>query len=189
MVAYGTSLTAAGKWTEQFSDELDRQYPGQAVVINSGMTTKASNWGLKNLQERVIDQHPDVVFIEFSINDADRRLGMSLSKSRKNLETMIDRILAANKSCEIILMVMNPPTGSHLEGRKKTESYNQIYRDVAAKRNLILIDHYPAWQKILRDDPQLFSQYVPDGIHPNWEGCRAVVTPKILSALGISTER
>ncbi len=188
IVTYGTSLTASGKWAEQLSNQLDRFYPGQATIINSGAPEKASNWGVKNLQERVIDQHPDAVFIEFSINDADWHLGMSQKKSRKNLETMIDRILAANKSCEIILMVMNPPTGSHLNGRKKIEAYNQIYRDVAAERNVMLIDHYPAWQKILKENPQQFAMYVPDGIHPNWEGSSAVTTPNILKALGIDLE-
>jgi acyl-CoA thioesterase I len=189
IVTYGTSLTAAGKWVKQISDELDRRYPGLATVINRGENSKTSHWGLENLQSRVIDHHPDAVFIEFSINDADAHLGMSLKKSRKNLKTIIDRILAANKSCEIILMVMNPPTGPHLNGRKKFEAYNQVYREVAKERNLILIDHDPAWQKILKENPALFSQYVPDGIHPNWEGCKAVVTPKILSALGLSMKR
>lgn len=185
VVAYGTSLTANGAWVKQLSSELNRRYSGLAAVINSGAGSRASKWGVKNLQTRVIDNQPDAVFIEFSINDASRQSPTTLPQARANLETMIDRILAANKSCEIILMVMNPPTGWHLRDRPKIEAYNQIYRDVAAKRHLLLIDHYPNWQKIRIDDPKLFAQYVPDGIHPNYEGCRAVITPKILSALGI----
>ena len=185
VVVYGTSLTAKGAWVEQLAAELNRRYPGPAVVINSGAGIRASKWGAANLQASVIDKQPDAVFIEFSINDAQRRTPTPVTQARANLETMIDRILAANKSCEIILMVMNPPTGWHLRDRPKIETYNQIYRDVAAKRHLLLIDHYQNWQKIRKDAPNLFSQYIPDGIHPNYEGCKAVITPEILNALGI----
>ena len=83
---------------------------------------------------------------------------------------------------------MNPPTGVHLEKRLKVESYNQMYRDFAVEHHLPLIDHYPNWQKLLKTDPKRFVEYVPDGIHPNAEGCKLVITPTILSALGIPTE-
>lgn len=187
IVAYGTSLTAVGAWVKQLSAELNRRYPDLATVINSGEPSKWSKWGVKHLKERVINQKPDVVFIEFSINDADLHSDTSVAEARSNLETMIDRILSANKSCEIILMVMNPPIGIRLEGRPHIESYNQVYRDVAAERHLMLIDHDPNWQKVLKEDPNLFSRYVPDGLHPNYEGSAAVITPEILSALGMKT--
>jgi len=185
VVAYGTSLTALGAWVEQFSEVLGRQYPGLATVINSGEAGRWSRWGVDNLQALVIDKHPDLVFIEFSINDANQMFATDVTQSRVYLETMIDRILAARKSCEIILMVMNPPTGHFLATRPAIEFYNQMYRNVAAERHLTLIDHSPDWKKILREDPQLYAKYVPDGLHPDAEGCKAVITPNILRALGI----
>jgi hypothetical protein len=63
-----------------------------------------------------------------------------------------------------------------------------MYRDVAVQRHLTLIDHCPNWQQILKVDPQRLSEYVPDGIHPNAEGCRAVITPGIVRALGMDAE-
>jgi len=188
VVTYGTSLTAQGAWVAQFSAELDRRYPGLTTVINSGEGAMWSKWGVDNLDARVTGKQPDAVFIEFSINDAYLPYNMSVEQARSNLETMVDRILATNKSCEIILMVMNPPTGVHLAIRPQIESYNQMYRDVAARRHLMLIDHYPNWQQILNADPKRFSAYVPDGIHPNAEGCKMVITPRIINVLGMTAE-
>jgi acyl-CoA thioesterase I len=85
-------------------------------------------------------------------------------------------------------MVMNPPIGVHLERRPKVNDYYQMYRDVAKARKLLLVDHYPTWEKILNEDPELFNTYVPDGIHPGTEGCKVVITPNITKALGLSAE-
>ena len=187
VVVYGTSLTAAGAWVGQFREELERRYPGRAVVINSGKSAMWSKWGLDNLDARVIEKRPDTVLIEFTINDAYLPYKTTVAQARANLETMTDRIRAAVPECEIILMVMNPPTGVHLERRPDIASYNQMVRDVAKERSFTLIDHYPAWERILTSDPKTFSAHVPDGIHPGPEGCRAVITPGILAGLGLST--
>lgn len=83
---------------------------------------------------------------------------------------------------------MNPPVGVHLEQRPRIKAYNQIYRDVARERRLMLIDHYPEWEAILTKDQNLFRRYIPDGIHPNSEGCEKVITPAIIKALGFNAE-
>jgi hypothetical protein len=101
---------------------------------------------------------------------------------------MIDRILQSKADAEIILMVMNPPIGIHLDRRPRIDDYNQMYRDVAKVRNLLLIDHYFKWSRIIEKDIDLFNKYVPDGIHPFPEGCQKVIIPTILKALGISAE-
>ena len=185
VVVYGTSLTAAGAWVGQFREELDRRYPGRAVVINSGKSAMWSKWGVDNLENRVIAKHPDAVVIEFTINDAYLPYKTSVAQARTNLVSMTERVLAANPECEIILMVMNPPTGVHLERRPDIASYNQMVRDVARERRFLLIDHYPAWERILTTDAKTFTLYVPDGLHPGAEGCRTIITPGLLSGLGM----
>jgi len=183
IVTYGTSLTAGGAWVWQLSNELNKDYPGLATVINSGAGAMWSKWGIENLDDRVISKKPDAVFIEFSINDAYSDYKMPVSESRANLNNMIDRILASNKSCEIIIMVMDPPINEHLVNRPHIKDYNQMYRDVARQRHLILIDHYAKWEKILKAGRYL--ELVPDGIHPNDAGCALIITPGIIKALGI----
>jgi lysophospholipase L1-like esterase len=188
VVTYGTSLTAlptAGAWVAHLQAAFDAKFPGKAKLINSGQSAMWSKWGVDHLDERVISKKPDAVFIEFAVNDAYLDYHTSLGVARHNLENMIDRILNANPDCEIVLMVMDPPTGDALAQRPRFMDYYQMYRDVAKMRHLLLIDHYPQWEKILTQNPDLFKKYVPDGIHPTAEGCANVITPEIVKALGL----
>jgi acyl-CoA thioesterase-1 len=189
VVTYGTSLTAGGAWVKQLEAVLNQRFPGLATVINSGDGGKWSGWGLEHLDERVIQKKPDTVFIEFSINDAYAAYSPTtpVEKARANLEQMIDRILTANPKCEIVLMVMNPPVGEHLDVRQNILAYNQVYRDVAQKRGLRLIDHYPQWEKLLNEDRKTFDLYVSDGIHPDPKGCEQVIMPTMLKMLGLTS--
>jgi lysophospholipase L1-like esterase len=188
VVAYGTSLTAAGAWVAQLTDALNQKFPGQATVINSGGSGQWSEWGVANLQKKVIQKHPDTVFIEFSINDCVERFKGSIDIAKTNLETMIDAIHKANPTTEIILMTMTPGNGhpaGHLSYRKDIDGHYEMYRSVGKARKLLLIDHYPTWRELQKKDKELFQKYVPDTIHPTAEGCAKIVTPVIFSALGI----
>lgn len=184
LVTFGTSLTKVGAWVEQVAVALDQQYPGQIKVINGAQGGANSDWGRKSLDSKVLQHKPDTVLIEFSVNDAVASRKTSVAHARANLENMIERILAANPETEIILMVMNPPLAHTLIARPQIESYNQMYRDVARERGFQLIDHYPVWQALLKKDPRVFFQYVPDMIHPVWAGALNVITPTLLEAIG-----
>jgi lysophospholipase L1-like esterase len=186
IVMYGTSLTAAGSWVKQLDAILQDRYPGLVTVVNSGGSGKWSDWGVANVEERVIKNKPDTVFIEFCINDSVARFKGSVKKSRANLNTMVNRILKSNSDCEIILMTMTPgnkyPEG-HFSYRKDIADYYEMYRLVAKERGFMLIDLYPEWKELQKNDPALFLKYVPDTIHPTAVGCAEMVTPVIVNAL------
>lgn len=188
IVFYGTSLTAAGAWTRLLTEELNAKFPGQVTARNSGGPGMHSGWGLKNVDERVIAHNPDVVFIEFSINDAVARFKLSPVKAKENLNAMIERIRTARPGCEIILQVMNPVTGKP-EGdsgwRPTMEECQNNYREVAKERRLKLIDHMPAWTDVMAKDERRFRAYIPDGVHPAQEGWREVVMPELRRQLGL----
>lgn len=192
IVFFGTSLTHGGAWVGQVTAVLQKEFPDLVTTFNGAMSGQTSRWGLSALQKNVIDQKPDVVFIEFSVNDAVDRFEIPLEESRKNLETIIDKILAANPRCQIILHVTNPvvdrPVGDK-GARSKLEFYQQMYRDVGARRGLLVVDDMPVWQRVLDKGPAEYKKYVPDGLHPNAQGCELVITPTILSAIGVDTKK
>ena len=185
VVAYGTSLTAGGAWVKQVEQVLNERYPELVKLTNSGSPGKYSNWGVQNLQRRVIDLKPDAVFIEFAMNDSVAKFNCPLEKAKTNLETMITRIRTDLPDCVIILQVMNPVIGTKGPAghRPHLGDYYQMYRDVAAARKLVLVDHAPAWKVVLDQGENAFHKLVPDSLHPNAEGCKQIVTPGILKAL------
>ena len=197
IVTMGTSLT--GLWPGVLvNDWLNQEWPGQVTLCNEGMGASASshlgfsgnpqaNSGLGKL-DAVIAHKPDVVFIEFGVNDAFLPYKISLEESKKNLNTMVDRILEANPATEIILQTMNSvmdhaTLGVHATDRPQVAAYYQGYRDVAKARGLLLVDHYPNWLKIMTDDLPLFDRLVPDRIHPQVPGLRQVLLPELKATL------
>jgi len=188
VVYYGTSLTAAGAWTRLLTNRLKETFPGQVTAHNSGGPGSHSGWGIDNLQQRVIALKPDVVFIEFAINDAVARFNLGPERAKANLEKMVDRIQTALPGCEIILQIMNPvidkPQGDS-GWRPRMAVYQQNYREVAQERGLLLIDHMPAWTRLLEQGEPMFRGYVPDGVHPAEDGWREIVMPGLLRRLGL----
>jgi lysophospholipase L1-like esterase len=188
-MTYGTSLTRPAEWPEQLADWLESEFPSQAQVINRGIASMSSPEALVRLDTLVLAQNPDTVFLEFAVNDALADRNISLQQSRDNLNSMIDRILADDPTREIILMTMNPawdsPLGSHATFRPNLVQYYQGYRDIAADRGLLVIDHYANWVKLRDSDLGLFQLAVPDGIHPTPDALTAIVTPEIIRALTI----
>ena len=199
VVVYGTSLTAAGAWVSQLSSSLDIAYPGQLTWINAGQSGKASSTGVASLPAAVLAKNPDAVFIEFGMNDAftayepsDIDYDITLAESKANLNAMIDSILGQNPYAQVILQTMNPswdaPNGNgSATKRPQLARYYQGYREVAADRGLLVVDHNAAWVKLQQNAAAHFHAYVADGTHPNAAGYAQLVTPAILWNLGADT--
>jgi acyl-CoA thioesterase-1 len=187
VVVYGTSLSASPNgWPAMLEKEIDKRYPSLVKVENMAAGAMWSTWGVKNLDERVLSKNPDLVLIEFAINDAFVPYKTSKRVCQLNLEYMIDRILEQNPKCDVVIQIMNMPTGIHFnEHRPDFESYNEVYRQVAKNRNLLLIDHTTYWKPILEKGLPEYLKLVPDGIHPEELAWRTLVTPYILKSLKI----
>lgn len=184
VVAYGTSLTDSPRgWPALLADSINALYPGTVDVINSAKAAMWSTWGVQNLDERVLEKKPDLVLIEFAINDAYLPYKTSPKVCQLNLEYMIDRIQEAYPKCEIVLQVMNMPY-TEME-RPQLEKYCDVYRKVAKKRRLKLIDHYTYWRKIHAQGEEEFKKWVPDGLHPCEKAWTTYVVPYIIKELGI----
>lgn len=188
IVVYGTSLTAKGPWVSMLNSKLKEKYGDRISLINSGGSGKDSNWGLANLQKKVISNKPNVVFIEFGMNDAVVRFKNSKGKIRSNVSSMISKIKKALPGCEIILMTMNPALGipeGHRSARTNLDDYYEIYRVLAKKNKLKIIDHFRNWQAFLGKKDMDYKQYIPDGIHPNKSGCEKVIIPEMVQIFNL----
>jgi lysophospholipase L1-like esterase len=193
VVVYGTSLTAGGPWVGQLQTWLQANYSGTMTLVNSGLSGKNSAEGVAQLSTKVLAHNPDTVFIEFAVNDAflysDGTPQLSVAEARANLITMIDAIAAQNPKAEIILQTMNSvwdsPSGSNQSAtlRPNLPAYYQMYRDVAAERGLLLIDHHPNWVALQTNNVATYQTYVPDGVHPIAAGTQAITMPLLQRSL------
>lgn len=187
VVFYGTSLTRSGGWPEIIARELAATYAG-LTPVNAAENGQHSRWGLENFTARVLAHQPDLVFLEFAINDAVARFGLSPGESRKNLEAMLDLLQAKSPDCAVLLQVMNPAVGrppGHEGHRPSLPVYEQVYRAVAGERGLLLVDHAPAWAGLLAQGEAAFLRFVPDGLHPSPAAYRRFMLPALRAALNL----
>lgn len=181
---YGTSLSAVAEWPKALNDYFDKHYPGLVTVINSAENGVASGWGLENLDERVLSKNPDLVFIEFSMNDAATKHNISMDKSLANLDMMVKALHRQNPNVDIVLQTMSTvwdneasSNGAHASARPQYPEYYQLYRNYAHEHRLSLLDHYPNWLKLQHEDEERFKRWLPDGGHPIPEASLAVTWP------------
>ena len=115
IVCYGTSLTVSSHWwVDGLAAALEARWPGQATVVNAGLSGKNSATGLSLVQSKVVAAEPDAVLIEFSMNDAADSLNSgktpaeALAAAEANLKAIIAAVRSARPAAEIILQTMNP---------------------------------------------------------------------------------
>jgi lysophospholipase L1-like esterase len=187
VLVYGTSLTAASEWPKALKAYFEKQYPGKVTFINSAQSGETSVWGVANLQDKVLSKNPDLVFLEFSVNDAATKHNISIEKSAQNLHAMVSLLQAQNPQVDIILQTMNSAWDSpdQLEHKKFASDrphladYYDAYRNYAQVHHLPLIDHYPNWLKLQQTNEAQFKKWLPDGLHPVPEASLAVTWPAI----------
>ncbi len=190
VVVYGTSLTIQGVWTKALNAYFDKQFPGLVTFHNGAKSGMHSDWGVANLSERVLAKNPDLVFIEFSINDAATKNNVSLEKSQANLHSMVKALRQQNPNADIVLQTMDVawdsprvPDKKYGSDRPKLEAYYEVYRRYARNHQLPLVDHYPNWLRIQKEEPERYQKMVPDGIHPSSTSSVAVTWPAVEALL------
>ena len=110
IVAFGDSITAGFAVRRGFpsfwKQMLAEKYPEARVeMINSGISGDTSMDGLARLDWSVLSYEPDLVTINFGINDC--VLGLDLEEFEMNFVEMVRRIRAGPNS-EILLLSSQP---------------------------------------------------------------------------------
>lgn len=191
VVTFGTSLTEYGAWVPLMQAWFDEKFPGQVKVVNGGGSGQNSDWGVAQVEKKVLSQNPNLVFIEFSYNDAHVKFKLTPEHCKQNIETIIAKIREKDPNTAIVLQTMNapwnPPDGKGFKdsetNRPEIETFNENYRTVAKALDLPLVDNYPVWLKLKETNLRRYQALVPDGSHPSKAGSQEVTWPNIQALL------
>ncbi len=192
IVFYGTSLTVVGKWVRNLMYQVNKDFPN-VTYYNSAKGGMNSIWGKTNLKNLVINKRPDIVFMEFAINDCYELPNpyynytiVPLDLSRQNAEDMVDSLRKYNSKVKIFILGMSPPLDSLIDGRNPAvarphwKTYFQAWQDVAQEKNITYIDITKKWLGL---DRQTLWNYLPDGLHESELGGIRIIIPTILPVL------
>ncbi len=174
IVAFGDSITAGYAVRHGFpyfwKQALQERYPDARIEMhNEGVSGDTSRDGLARLELSVLYHRPDLVTINFGINDA--AYGISLDEFRSNISRMVDIILSECRS-EIILLSSQPLLTPYYD--KLVLDYYRAMGEIAAAMGVGFVDVHAAWMERVRSGTPLDSLVLPGLDHPNEDGYRII---------------
>ncbi|VVB62767.1 GDSL-like Lipase/Acylhydrolase family protein [uncultured archaeon] len=174
IVAYGDSITAGYAVRRGFptfwKEMLVQKYPGVRIeMINSGVSGDTTMDGLARLDWAVLSYEPDLVTINFGINDC--VFGLGLEEFEANLVEMIRRIRSGPAS-EILLLSSQPLETPPYD--RRVLDYYQAIELVAKEMDVGFVDVYGAWMECVHQGMPLCSLIIPGLDHPTEAGYRII---------------
>lgn len=95
----GLTLTTEQKWVTMATDYIAEKYPSATVnCVNAGLSGTPSVLGNVRLERDVLASDPDIVFIEFAVNDG----GETIYKNA--YESMVRTLLTQEKDIAVVLL-------------------------------------------------------------------------------------
>jgi len=167
IVFFGNSLTAGYGLSpsQAFPAVIQKKIDSLGLpyqVINAGVSGETSSGG-KTRIDWILKQPVDIFVLELGANDGLR--GIPLSATRKNLQDIVDKVIAKNPNTKLLFAGMQIPPNM---GQTYTTEFRNIYTELAEKNKMILV---PFLLEGVGGEPK-FNQ--EDGIHPTAEGHRIV---------------
>lgn len=154
-VAIGGSITQAGEgW---IGDWLRQQFPkSQVTSVNSGISGTGSSLGIFRIDRDVIAYQPDLVAIEFCVND----LGLPDAQAIRYMESLVVRLKS----------LPHPPAIIILEAATRDGVNLSRHRRVAQHYGLLEVDLQTATNEYLATTGESWSMLFGDTVHPNRAG-------------------
>jgi lysophospholipase L1-like esterase len=144
---------------------LKAEYPYAVInIINTSIGGENSESGAKRIETEVLNHKPDVLFIDYALNDQ----GIGLERARIAWEKMVSTAL--NKGIKVILLSPSPDQRVNLlEANTPLEQHARQIKKLAEQYRTGWVDSYELFrQKVRSSEP--VSNYMSQVNHPNEKG-------------------
>jgi lysophospholipase L1-like esterase len=158
-------------YPHQVLQQVKSLYPTAVVnVIVTAIGGENSEQGLKRFDNEVLVHRPDVLFIDYALND--RKLG--LSKAKEATEEMIRKAL--EKNIPVILLTPSPDLQVDIKNaNNELEQFSKQISELAKHYNIGLADSYACF-KMLAEKGENLNAYMSQSNHPNAPGHVLIAT-------------
>lgn len=145
--------------------KLKERYPYSVInVITTSIGGENSQQGAKRFESDVLTHKPDVLFIDYALND--RQIG--LEQSKKAMEEMVKKALENN----IRVILLTPSPDQRVDITKKDnelELFANMLTEMATSLQIGLADSYGQFKKLALQGTDL-NEYMSQVNHPNEKG-------------------
>ena len=159
----------------QLLRQIKARYPHAVVnIINTSIGGENAQSGEKRFVSEVLSHRPDVVFIDYALND--RRIG--LAEARKAWESMIAEAL--KKNIKVILLTPSPDQRVDLltPGNELEQHALQI-EQLASAHGIGLVDSYSLFRKQVQHGENV-ADFMSQVNHPNEKG-HALIADELMT--------
>ena len=148
---------------------IKQHYPFAVVnMINTSIGGENSVSGAERFEPEVLIHNPDVLFLDYALNDT----GIGLEKSYEAWNNMIQKALKRN--IKIILLTPSPDQRINmLEANNVLEQHQKQIQSLAKENGIGLVDSFEIFkEKAISGDS--ISKFMSQVNHPNAEGHRLI---------------
>lgn len=148
---------------------IKQHYPFAVVnMINTSIGGENSVSGAERFEHEVLIHNPDVLFLDYALNDT----GIGLEKSYEAWNNMIQKALKRN--IKIILLTPSPDQRINmLEANNVLEQHQKQIQSLAKENGIGLVDSFEIFkEKAISGDS--ISKFMSQVNHPNAEGHRLI---------------
>lgn len=152
-------------YPQLFLKKLKTLYPLAVVnVIVTAIGGENSIQGAKRFKKDVLTHHPDLILIDYALNDR----GPGLEKAYKAWSNMIKQ--AKNNGIKVILLTPSPDQSvNYANPANELKKHTDQIRKLAAENQVGLVDSYKAFEFLYPDKEQL-KLFMSQINHPNERG-------------------
>lgn len=175
IVAFGTSLTALYTWPATLGRRLSICLERPVEIDVVARPGAGSAWALDQTAH-VADLLPDIVIIEFAINDADVADGVWPRTSLVQHREILAELQEALPEAGILLITTNPVQGLQRFKRPFLQRYYHLYSDLSEEFGSGLLHLTPNWS----------GRDLPDGLHPLDSDATEIIVPGIANLIAQS---
>jgi acyl-CoA thioesterase I len=172
IIALGDSLTqgwmARKGYLDYLAEMLKKKHPDcRPTIVNRGIPGDTAEGGLYRLRDDVLDLDPDLVFIQFALNDA--FTGVNPEVFKNTIAAMISQI-RTDTDAEILLVTSVPIMHGEEDFMAEKFYSRLIALSDEEKIPIALVHQY--WKKKIAGGVDFRSLIQSDLVHPNAEGYR-----------------
>lgn len=157
-ITAGSGAAADTCYARLTTDWLEEKFPDAKInYVNAGIGATGSYIGVHRVDAQLLSQNPDLVFIDFSVNDTNDKNELNT----KTYDSLLRKIWTASSNPAIITIAMTMEDGT---------SVQECHSAVAAAYDIPMISYHDSILGAIDKDYIKWTDISNDNIHPNVPG-------------------
>ena len=164
----GVSDPDADSWRAKVGKWLENNFPVSNIEnINMAVGGTGTKFGVYRTEAQLIAADPDLVFIDFAVNDLYD--GASAESASMRLETIIRKLRTAKPDCDIVVLLVSNDTTFDTDIAGGLHAIAKAHENIAIAYDIPSIHLGNALADAVADKAN-WSNYYDDSVHPNATG-------------------